>query len=43
MRAAYALALGRVRAFARRKGEAALWQTLERPSGEDLQWFKSPP
>lgn len=43
MRAAYALALDRVRELARRKGEAALWQALGRPSPEDLRWFKSPP
>jgi stage II sporulation protein D len=41
MRAAYAQALGQVRELAARKGEAALWQVLERPSSQDLQWFKS--
>jgi hypothetical protein len=40
MRAAYTVALQRVREFARRYGEAALWQALERPSGEDRRWFK---
>ena len=43
MRAAYALALDRVRELARRKGEAALWTTLEHPSSEDRRWFKSSP
>jgi hypothetical protein len=43
MRAAYALALERVRELSRRKGEAALWTTLEHPSSEDRRWFKSPP
>ena len=43
MRAAYALALERVRDLARRKGEAALWKTLERPSSEGRRWFKSLP
>jgi stage II sporulation protein D len=41
MRAAYAQALEQVRELAGRKGEAALWQVLERPSTQDLQWFKS--
>jgi len=41
MRAAYAQALKQVRELARRKGEAALWQILERPSPQDRQWFKS--
>ena len=42
MRAAYAVALEQVREFARRRGEAALWQALERPSREDRRWFISP-
>jgi hypothetical protein len=42
MHAAYALALERVREFARQHGEAALWQVLERPSREDLRWFSRP-
>ncbi|MFB3923436.1 MAG: SpoIID/LytB domain-containing protein [Terriglobia bacterium] len=42
MRAAYAEAAERVRDLARRRGEAGLWQALERPSGEDLKWFRNP-
>jgi stage II sporulation protein D len=41
MRAAYAQALEHVRELAGRKGEAVLWRVLERPSPQDLQWFKS--
>jgi len=41
MRAAYARALERVKQLERQRGESALWQVLERPSREDLQWFKS--
>ena len=41
MRVAYARALDRVKEFAQQRGEAALWQVLERPSREDLRWFKN--
>jgi hypothetical protein len=41
MRAAYAQALDRVKELAQQRGEAALWQVLERPTSDDLQWFKS--
>ncbi len=41
MRAAYARALERVRELARQRGEAALWQILERPDADALQWFKN--
>lgn len=40
MRAAYALALKRVNQLARERGEAALWQILEKPSAKDLQWLE---
>jgi hypothetical protein len=43
MRAAYAAAFACVRELARQMGEAALWQVLERPSAQDVQWFKSRP
>ena len=42
MRAAYAQALERAERLARRRGEAALWQVLQRPTSDDLRWFKSP-
>lgn len=41
MRAAYAQALQRVKQLARRRAEPALWQVLERPTSDDLKWFKS--
>jgi len=41
MRAAYAEALERVQALARRRGETALWQILQKPSPEDLVWLKA--
>jgi len=40
MKAAYAAALGRVRALARQRGEPALWQILEHPTPDDLRALK---
>jgi stage II sporulation protein D len=40
MKAAYALALTRVRTLAHRRGEPALWEILEHPSQRDLHWLK---
>ncbi|HUU12209.1 MAG TPA: SpoIID/LytB domain-containing protein, partial [Terriglobia bacterium] len=40
MKAAYARALALVRELARRRGEPALWQVLEHPTGEDVNWFR---
>jgi stage II sporulation protein D (peptidoglycan lytic transglycosylase) len=40
MKAAYACALELVRELARRRGDAALWQVLEHPTAEDLNWFR---
>jgi stage II sporulation protein D len=40
MKAAYARALELVRELARRRGDAALWQVLEHPTAEDLNWFR---
>ena len=40
MKAAYAAALARVRALARSRGEAALWQILEHPTPDDLSVLK---
>jgi len=39
MKAAYAQALERVRQFARRHGDAALWRVLEHPTAADLRWL----
>ncbi len=39
---AYERARKRVAELARRRGEAALWQVLTKPSPEDLRWFQSP-
>lgn len=41
MRAAYAQALARVKELARQRGEAALWQLLERPDADGRQWFRN--
>jgi hypothetical protein len=43
MQAAYAEALERVQALARRRGEPALWQILQQPTPEDLRWLKESP
>jgi stage II sporulation protein D len=40
MKAAYAAARAKVRALARQRGEAALWQMLEHPTPADLQALK---
>lgn len=40
MKAAYALALSRVRNLARKRGQAALWQILKHPSTSDIRWLK---
>jgi hypothetical protein len=40
MNAAYARALALVRELARRRGEAVLWQVLEHPTAEDVNWFR---
>ncbi len=40
MKAAYARVLALVRELAGRRGEPALWQVLEHPTGEDVNWFK---
>ncbi len=40
MRAAYAQALERVRRFAQRQGDAALWRALMHPDPGDLHWFQ---
>ncbi len=37
---AYAEARDRVADLARRRGEDALWQVLQHPTPEDLEWFK---
>jgi stage II sporulation protein D len=39
MKAAYAQALEKVRQYARRQGDAALWRVLERPTTDDLHWL----
>lgn len=41
METSYALALERVAELARRRGEEALWQVLEHPTSEDLDWLKA--
>jgi stage II sporulation protein D len=38
MKAAYALALERVRRIAAQRGEAALWRILREPAGEERNW-----
>ncbi|MBI1984375.1 MAG: hypothetical protein HYS61_09270, partial [Acidobacteria bacterium] len=40
MKAAYARALALVGELARRRGEPALWQVLEHPAGEDVNWLR---
>jgi len=40
MKAAYAAALARVQALARKRGEAALWQILEHPTPADIGTLK---
>lgn len=40
MKAAYALALAKVRRFARQQGGASLWRTLEHPTEKDLRWLQ---
>ena len=40
MKAAYALALAKVRRFARQQGDASLWRVLEHPTERDLQWLR---
>jgi len=40
MKAAYALALKRVSALAKERGQAALWNILESPSENDLEWLR---
>ena len=39
MKSAYAQALERVRQYARRKGNAALWRILAHPGPDDLHWL----
>jgi stage II sporulation protein D len=39
MKAAYALALAKVRRFARQQGSASLWRVLEHPTEKDLRWL----
>jgi len=41
MKAAYAQALERVRQFALRHGDAALWRVLEHPTAADLRWLSA--
>jgi stage II sporulation protein D len=43
MKAAYAQALERVRQFALRHGDAALWRVLEHPTAADLRWLSAMP
>lgn len=41
MRQSYARALAWVRELARKRGEATLWQVLERPEADDLHWLRT--
>jgi len=41
MQASYAKARERVAELARQRGEGALWEALERPTQDDLKWFKA--
>ncbi len=40
MKAAYARTLALVRELAGRRGEPVLWQVLEHPTAEDVNWFR---
>jgi stage II sporulation protein D len=42
MEGSYALARARVAKLARRRGEGALWEILQKPAAEDLAWLKKP-